>query len=768
MSYNTGNPVPSKDPRDLVDNAENLDRAVNGEALTFDDRLGKQRKSWAGMEQDFADFLASSGFEPVHLVYQDGVALTVDRPTQLIDYSGSVYRVKMPSDFPVSLSGTWATDSALLVDIGDQSLRQELASPSGAAMVGRGAMTVASIADLVALPEGLRKADLSYCVVGYHAGSTVGGGEFVWSGSSTLPADDVTVFAVNGVATGRWLRLVKNNTLSVHDFGYLDSLGDNSAAITRMVSYLTETADACFVSGLESLRQDFADVAQKMLTGQVLTISAVGDSITYGSETGGGGAPINGSTAERAVTPWPETVGYALIQQGYPAIVTNRGYPGDRADQGLSRWPTGSGGADVVYIMYGTNDAKENTTADSPFQSVDAFRGTLTRHVQREQAQGSYVVLCVPPMAQQEDTTRQYRMRAYSDVIRDVARNTGADVVDMAEALQNQPDVFGDPLHPRARGLNEMGYSAAAHLLAFQHDLPVITPYLDCSPQFNPVALGAPVIRDTTYNLSQVYKLSANDSIWIAGRFTEDMVALITTVEHTATASTLAAVVSGGGSRQGDTSSLTNNGSNADGRASFYSPILKKGARFLRLQCNSGLSVIERIQFVPASTVLPGYGSEAAYRSTLSGYVLSPTSPTYTAVIDPARQLRERFVVEAKLTLPDVSNKLSGIGLSSSVRVNEQGAPDKYVLFGRINNNLFVRRHDSGTSTDTTITGVFTAGADDVTIKVVCFLDNAEIFVNGASAGTITGIIGYTSRCWPMLINSVGNEDVECKWLRTS
>lgn len=136
MSYNTGNPVPSKDPRDLVDNAENLDRAVNGDEPTWTDRLGRERKSWAGIEQDFSDFLSSSGFEPVHLVYQDGVELTVDRPTQLIDYNGSVYRVKMPSDFPVSLSGTWATDSALLVDIGDQSLRQELASPSGAAMVG--------------------------------------------------------------------------------------------------------------------------------------------------------------------------------------------------------------------------------------------------------------------------------------------------------------------------------------------------------------------------------------------------------------------------------------------------------------------------------------------------------------------------------------------------------------------------------------------------------------------------------------------------------
>src|SRR5690606_30273906 len=94
MAYNTGNAVPSRDARDLVDNAENLDSAVNGVALSFQDRLGQSRKSWAGMEQDFADFLAGSGYEPEHLEYQDDVALTVDRPTQLINYGGSVYRVK--------------------------------------------------------------------------------------------------------------------------------------------------------------------------------------------------------------------------------------------------------------------------------------------------------------------------------------------------------------------------------------------------------------------------------------------------------------------------------------------------------------------------------------------------------------------------------------------------------------------------------------------------------------------------------------------------
>jgi hypothetical protein len=140
MAYNTGKPVPSRDPRDLIDNAESFDiRATSRDVRSTPDRLGVSRKTWYGMEQDFAEFLAASGFEPNHLAYQDGVALQVDRPTQLIDYSGSVYRVKMPASFPVMLSGTWATDSALLVQSQDQSLRQDLADSAdpekGAGMV---------------------------------------------------------------------------------------------------------------------------------------------------------------------------------------------------------------------------------------------------------------------------------------------------------------------------------------------------------------------------------------------------------------------------------------------------------------------------------------------------------------------------------------------------------------------------------------------------------------------------------------------------------
>lgn len=133
-------PLGSKDPRVLYNNASNLDDAVNSLVQSWTDRFGRNRKTWYGFEQQFNEMLASFGYETTHLVYVDGNPLQVDRPTQLIDRAGEVYRVKMPSPFPVVLSGNWATDSPLLVDVGDQSLRTELAAPNGAATLVGGAL----------------------------------------------------------------------------------------------------------------------------------------------------------------------------------------------------------------------------------------------------------------------------------------------------------------------------------------------------------------------------------------------------------------------------------------------------------------------------------------------------------------------------------------------------------------------------------------------------------------------------------------------------
>lgn len=138
-TYNTGNSVPSGDARDRYDNSQTFDEAVSGPGLTTITRLGQSIKTLKGYGDDFNQFLINSGFEPAHLVYVDGSSLQVDRATQLVDRAGLVYRVKMPSSFPLVLTGTWATDQSKLLDVGDLSLRLQLAS----AAVGNGDAMVA-------------------------------------------------------------------------------------------------------------------------------------------------------------------------------------------------------------------------------------------------------------------------------------------------------------------------------------------------------------------------------------------------------------------------------------------------------------------------------------------------------------------------------------------------------------------------------------------------------------------------------------------------
>lgn len=167
-TYKTLNPLGSTSPKDLYDNASNFDEGMNSASPSFYDRFMLRRETWSGMETRFDGNIASFqsqfysvlqalGYEAVHLTYVPGSPLVVDRQTQLIDYLGSSYHVKTPATFPVTLTGTWATDSALLLDVGDAALRSDLANISnpalGAAMVSRASQAVTSFTQMRALSK---------------------------------------------------------------------------------------------------------------------------------------------------------------------------------------------------------------------------------------------------------------------------------------------------------------------------------------------------------------------------------------------------------------------------------------------------------------------------------------------------------------------------------------------------------------------------------------------------------------------------------------
>lgn len=223
-------PIGTTSPFAFENNVSNLDDLLLGSSPSYPDRKLKRRQSWAGMEEAFQELLSQSGFESQHLTYIDGSPLVVSRQTQLIDRAGSVYRVKLPATFPLTLSGTWATDAPLLVDTGDQALRQELADPAGAQIVGGAQVTVSSFSGLRALAT--NKAS-KWAVISNERFLSFYRLDLA---DSTTPDDGGAVIAPNN-GPGRW-KLNYADSIQVDQFGVVPTPGvDNYVQLQKAVVF---------------------------------------------------------------------------------------------------------------------------------------------------------------------------------------------------------------------------------------------------------------------------------------------------------------------------------------------------------------------------------------------------------------------------------------------------------------------------------------------------------------------------------------------------
>lgn len=148
MAYDTLNPVPSTDPRDLYDNAAITDKYVNGDQPFVPDRLGKQRRTWKGMEEDFNNdqearatqfdqFLEASAFV---WLGDYGAGITFTSRSQYLVRDGYAYRLADSTTLPYTTTGNWAIEQAKFSLVNtDDVLRQDLASTAenaGAKLVG--------------------------------------------------------------------------------------------------------------------------------------------------------------------------------------------------------------------------------------------------------------------------------------------------------------------------------------------------------------------------------------------------------------------------------------------------------------------------------------------------------------------------------------------------------------------------------------------------------------------------------------------------------
>lgn len=243
-TYNTLNPMPSSAPKDLYDNAQVIDEYANSELPSTTDRFGRRRYTIAGMEAQFQDALANTGFEFIGN-YDDPGELTFTRRNQVMLKDGAYWSPAAETVIPVTTTGDWVADQPKFVMRGDSTLKADLASSSGAlgvSLVNGAIRTVASIAALRALPK---TGSPVVFVHEYYAGVRGGGGHFRVDLSDLVTvADNGMVFVADDGA--RWKRIV-DRPVTAQDYG-CDVTGVTDA-VPQLQLYQASFSEIIFTQG---------------------------------------------------------------------------------------------------------------------------------------------------------------------------------------------------------------------------------------------------------------------------------------------------------------------------------------------------------------------------------------------------------------------------------------------------------------------------------------------------------------------------------------
>lgn len=333
-TYNTGNAVGSTDARDLSDNAKNFDRLSAGAEMEYPDRLGVPRKSWAGMEQQVADFMAAQGWEAVTIPYAAGAI--IERPTQLVERAGELYRVQLQSYLPLTLSGEWAIDAPKLVAIGNEALRSALANGTSSLVdsevVGRGSSNVS--ADLAKL-EAHVAVEPTPLDAPYSAK-----GDGVTSDTAAFAAFEAAVEGRVVDLGGKSYVVATVPKSNAYVNGQFVVGGFNRPALPFNTFMSPAPKYHAFGGQLRKLKEQLANPLN-----QYVGIAFIGDSITWGSGASGtGGSPDRDGTLSDPRS----TYGAPSFVNQVKRYIRDNYKSGDGLAESVTNWPGSSAGESTV------------------------------------------------------------------------------------------------------------------------------------------------------------------------------------------------------------------------------------------------------------------------------------------------------------------------------------------------------------------------------------------------------------------------------------
>ncbi|WP_415318596.1 hypothetical protein ACISAP_13520 [Citrobacter amalonaticus] len=144
-TYNTGNPLGSAAAKDLYDNAQNLDNALNdNEQVIWIDRFGRERRTWFGLESMVAEAAAKYGFTILSgQTFATGATVNVndillDESTgEYFQWTGSFPEgglIVPPGSTPVTSGGE---GPGAWLSVGNAALRSMLSGADGRKYIGK-------------------------------------------------------------------------------------------------------------------------------------------------------------------------------------------------------------------------------------------------------------------------------------------------------------------------------------------------------------------------------------------------------------------------------------------------------------------------------------------------------------------------------------------------------------------------------------------------------------------------------------------------------